>query len=106
LDGASKRHAQYQDVEVGGRNILRIQNVPVSTKYEAYQTMIKIWNKEVFGNFFEVELQLEKEMEKVQMTIIEEGIYKELTITKNNLHQEIKKRDKHEEILWKQKSRI
>jgi hypothetical protein len=33
---------------------------------------IKVWNKEVFNNIFQAKLQLEKDMENLQMTIIQE----------------------------------
>ena len=67
---------------------------------------IKKWNHTSFGNIFRAQAKLNEEMKNIQQTIINAGRTEELTKLEQITESKIIERDKQEEILWRQKSRI
>jgi hypothetical protein len=67
---------------------------------------IKLWNKSEFGNIFQAKKQLQERMKQNQHQMIASGCSQELIEEEVSLMAQIETRDKHEEILWRQKSRI
>ena len=75
-------------------------------KLKFLKSHIKRWNQETFGNIFQAQQHLNKEMRELQQKIITEG-YKEGTLEQEkHIHNQLEEHRKQEEILWKQKSRI
>lgn len=67
---------------------------------------IKQWNQSTFGNIFQDQNSLAQEMKKIQQTIITEVRTEALSKQEKNLQNQIVEREKQDEILWKQKSRV
>jgi len=67
---------------------------------------IKIWNKSEFENIFQPKKQLQEIMKQNQHQMITSGWSHELVEEQVSLMAQITTRDKHKEILWRQKSRI
>lgn len=67
---------------------------------------IKKWNHNTFGNIFKAQARLSAEMKRIQQTIITVGRTEELTKQEQDIESKILERDKQEETLWRQKSRI
>eukprot|EP00253_Pinus_taeda_P002690 PITA_02690 len=65
---------------------------------------IKQWNQSTFGNIFQAQTTLNKEMKELQQKIIIEGRSEQLSEQETHLQSQILERDKQEEVLWKQKS--
>jgi hypothetical protein len=66
---------------------------------------IKKWNRESFGNITEEKRRLEQQLEEIQAKTMMEGYMEEEINAKKAIMQELMQREKHEEILWQQKSR-
>lgn len=66
---------------------------------------IKNWNKDSFGNIMEEKARLEQWIEEIKTQAMREGYIEDRKIGEQALIQEFMKREKQEEILWKQKSR-
>lgn len=75
-------------------------------KLKFLKGQIKSWNKETFGNIFQAQQDLNKEMKDLQQQIITEGYKDETLEWERHIHNQLEERRKQEEILWKQKSRI
>lgn len=75
-------------------------------KLKFLKAQIKIWNKETFGNIFQAQQSLNKEMAELQQHIILEGHNEETLAQELHIHNQLEERRKQEEILWRQKSRI
>jgi len=67
---------------------------------------IKKWNHNTFGNIFKAQAMLSAEMKRIQQTIITARRTEELTKQEQDIESKILERDKQEETLWRQKSRI
>ena len=67
---------------------------------------IKKWNHNTFGNIFKAQAMLSAEMKRIQQTIITSGRTEELTKQEQDIESKNLERDKQEETLWRQKSRI
>jgi hypothetical protein len=63
---------------------------------------LKKWNKEFFGNIFEEKMCLELETEANQLEATSGGENEGINIREEKLKIELDKRDKQEEVLWKQ----
>ena len=67
---------------------------------------IKKWNKEEFGNIFREKRRLEVHLQEIQTIGTNEGYSMALKDEERILEAKLKEWEKHEEILWWQKSRI
>jgi hypothetical protein len=67
---------------------------------------IKEWNKSEFGNIIQAKKQLQERMKQNQHHMIASGCSLELVEEEISLMAQIETREKQEEILWRQKSRI
>jgi hypothetical protein len=67
---------------------------------------IKEWNKSEFGNIIQSKHQLQARMKQNQQQMIASGCSLELVEEEISLMAQIETREKQEEILWRQKSRI
>eukprot|EP00253_Pinus_taeda_P035588 PITA_35588 len=75
-------------------------------KLKCLKEEIKRWNKSTFGNIFKEKELLNKEMKTIQQKITSEGRTVELSQKEQDTEQKILERDRQEEILWRQKSRV
>eukprot|EP00253_Pinus_taeda_P029130 PITA_29130 len=75
-------------------------------KLKELKGKIKKWNKEEFGNILEDKQKLEEEMADIQQKIILEGRTEESINKEGVILGKLEERQKQEEILWRQKSRI
>lgn len=75
-------------------------------KLKNLKQVLKSWNRTQFGNIQENRQRLEKQMEALQQTLIQEGRSEEQTQQDQILWNQIEERRRQEEILWHQKSRI
>lgn len=75
-------------------------------KLKCLKAQIKRWNKETFGNIFQAQQDLNKEMQELQQKIITEGHNEGTLAQEQHILNQLEERRKQEEILWKQKSRI
>ena len=73
-------------------------------KLKFLKAQIKRWNQETFGNIFQAQQVLDKEMKSLQQKIIEEGHTEETLEREKLIHSQLEERRAQEEILWKQKS--
>ena len=67
---------------------------------------IKEWNKLEFGNIIQAKKQLQERMKQTQQLMITSGPTQELVEEEASLMVQIATREKQEEILWRQKSRV
>jgi len=75
-------------------------------KLKFLKFQLKNWNKEIFGNIFTAQQHLNQKMKDLQQLIIKDGYKEEHLEQEKQLLNQIEERNKQEEILWKQKSRI
>eukprot|EP00253_Pinus_taeda_P017298 PITA_17298 len=67
---------------------------------------LKRWNRETFGNIFEAQQELNKELKDLHQKVINAG-HTEATLDKErHIHNQLEERRKQEEIYWRQKSRV
>eukprot|EP00253_Pinus_taeda_P035907 PITA_35907 len=78
----------------------------IQLKLKEIKGKIKKWNKEEFGNIMEEKQKLEREMEEIWQKIILEGRDEERSNEEGRIISQFEERRKHEDILWRQKSRI
>eukprot|EP00253_Pinus_taeda_P028889 PITA_28889 len=67
---------------------------------------LKRWNHETFGNIFQAQQDLHKEMTDLQQQVITGGHTEGTLEQEQRIHNNLEERRKQEEILWKKKSRI
>ena len=67
---------------------------------------IKYWNRTTFGNIHHGKANIEQEMRQLQQKIITQGRSNDLADQEKTLEKELMEKEKQEEVLWKQKSRI
>eukprot|EP00253_Pinus_taeda_P033659 PITA_33659 len=67
---------------------------------------IKLWNRTVFDNIHHGKANIEQEMKQLQQKIITQGRSNDLADKEKTLEKELIEKEKQEEVLWKQKSRI
>jgi hypothetical protein len=67
---------------------------------------IKSWNQTKFGNIFKAKKKLQESMKQTQQLMITSGHSQELVEEEASLMAQIATREKQEEILWRQKSRV
>lgn len=65
--------------------------------------MLKDWNKNEFGNIFEVKKSVEIKMQEINQTLITYGFDGERNDKANKHHQDWDNLCKQEEIFWRQK---
>jgi hypothetical protein len=70
-------------------------------KLKKFKLQLKEWNKNVFGNIFQAKKGIEQCLEELQHEFILQGCTKV-----EKLQLQLEERQKQEEILWKQKSRV
>jgi len=75
-------------------------------KLKHLKETIKKWNHQKFGNIFKAQARLNEEMKRIQQTIITSGRTEDLTKHEQDVEAQILERNKQEEVLWRQKSRI
>eukprot|EP00253_Pinus_taeda_P011111 PITA_11111 len=75
-------------------------------KLKHLKSQIKRWNQETFGNIFQAQQDLNKEMKELQQQIITGGHNERTLEQEQRIRNQLEERRKQEEILWKQKSRI
>lgn len=75
-------------------------------KLKLLKAEIKRWNKSTFGNILKEKEQLIQEIKNTQQRIILEGRSEELTQKEQEMEGKLMARDRQEEVLWRQKSRI
>jgi hypothetical protein len=75
-------------------------------KLKSLKQILKLWNKQIFGNIFDSQRQLSKQMGVIQNQIQLQGLMDELKTQEAEVNQQLEARKVQEEILWKQKSRI
>jgi hypothetical protein len=75
-------------------------------KLKNLKQILKLWNKQTFGSIFKSQHQLSRQMTEIQHLIREQGMTEELKAQELKVAQQLEERNKQEEILWKQKSRI
>ena len=75
-------------------------------KFKLLKARLKKWNNDTFGNIFHSKLHLEKELEEVEHACKTEGRMEDKNHHEITLSSQIEERCKHEEILWKKKSRV
>jgi hypothetical protein len=80
----------------------RFQQSLKNFKHQLHQ-----WNKDVFGNIFQDKKELEQKLEDIQKRNIQiDHIDTQQQQQQDTLKKKLEERYKHEEILWKKKSRI
>eukprot|EP00253_Pinus_taeda_P021219 PITA_21219 len=67
---------------------------------------IKYWNRTTFGNILHGKENIEQDMKQLQQKIITLGRSDDLAEQGKTLERELMEKEKQEEMLWKQKSRI
>eukprot|EP00253_Pinus_taeda_P011590 PITA_11590 len=67
---------------------------------------IKYWNRTTFGNILHGKANIEQEMRQLQQKIITQGRSNDLADQEKTLEKELMEKERQEEMLWKQKSRI
>jgi hypothetical protein len=67
---------------------------------------IKSWNKSTFGNIFQAQDNLNKQIQSLQQQIRQHGLTDSLKHQETHLNNQLAERREQEEILWRQKSRI
>ena len=75
-------------------------------KLKCLKHLIKKWDHNTFGNIFQAQQDLNKEMRTLQQQIISDGYTDELMARELQLKTQLDDRSKQEEILWWQKSRV
>jgi len=78
----------------------------LNQKIKFAKKQIKHWNRNVFGIISKASHKLETKMEKLQEKIVQEGRKKQHIKEEQCIQQDLSRRDKQEETLWRQKSRI
>ena len=73
---------------------------------KALKSKIKKWNKEEFGNIFREKHQLEIHLHEIQTIGLNEGYSRALLEEERLVETQLEEREKQEELLWWQKSRI
>eukprot|EP00253_Pinus_taeda_P022431 PITA_22431 len=83
------------------------------TKMERFQKKLKMlkaeikrWNKTTFGNILKEKEQIIQEIKKTQQRIISEGRSEDLAQKEQDMESKLLERERQEEVLWRQKSRI
>eukprot|EP00253_Pinus_taeda_P029368 PITA_29368 len=75
-------------------------------KLRFLKSHLKRWNQETFGNIFEAQRELTKELKDLHQEIINAG-HTEATLDKErHINNQLEERRKQEEIYWRQKSRV
>eukprot|EP00253_Pinus_taeda_P031502 PITA_31502 len=67
---------------------------------------IKRWNRETFGNIFDAQKELHKELKDIHQEVINSGHTEATLDRERHITKQIDERRKQEEIYWRQKSRI
>eukprot|EP00253_Pinus_taeda_P016024 PITA_16024 len=67
---------------------------------------LNYWNKNEFGNIFEVKKSVEGKMQELNQAVIADGFYRARNDQATKLHQDWENLCKQEEIFWRQKSRV
>eukprot|EP00253_Pinus_taeda_P015484 PITA_15484 len=75
-------------------------------KLKMLKAEIKRWNTTAFGHILKEKEQIIQEIKKTQQQIISEGRSEELAQKEQNMESKLLEREKQEEVLWRQKSRI
>jgi len=75
-------------------------------KLKNLKQTLKLWNKLTFGSIFDSQKELSWQMGEIQQQIREQGLTDELKEHEMKVNQQMEDTKKHEDILWKQKSRI
>jgi hypothetical protein len=66
----------------------------------------KNWNKNLFGNIFQKKQEIEQHLEDLQHEFISQGLMVDSAREEEKLQTYLEERQKQEEILWRQKSRV
>eukprot|EP00253_Pinus_taeda_P008458 PITA_08458 len=75
-------------------------------KLQLLKGEIKRWNKNTFGNIFREKDKILKDLKNIQQRLILEGRSEELAQKEQEMDAKLLERERQEELLWRQKSRI
>ena len=75
-------------------------------KLKALKANMRMWNKEEFGNIFEDKKRLIQDIHLIRHKGMESGWDMEMKEKEKDLLIQLDARERHEEIYWKQKSRV
>ena len=75
-------------------------------KLKCLKGNLKRWYHNTFGNIFQDKCALEEDLAKLQIITMEGGKTIENKLKEKEIMAKMDKRCKHEEIFWKQKSRV
>eukprot|EP00253_Pinus_taeda_P017518 PITA_17518 len=91
-----------------GASRARVRNLmeTFQLKLKELKRKIKAWNKTYFGNIHWEKHCLEEAMQSLQQQIILEGQTEDHIVQEGEILNALEYRQKQEEILWKQKSRV
>eukprot|EP00253_Pinus_taeda_P028248 PITA_28248 len=67
---------------------------------------IKRWNKNTFGNIFKEKDKILQDLKNIQQRLILEGRSEKLALKEQEMEGKLLERERQEEMLWRQKSRI
>eukprot|EP00253_Pinus_taeda_P027218 PITA_27218 len=84
----------------------RLKDVPLQQKLRFLKSHLKHWNRETFGNIFEAQQELNKELKDLHQEIINAGHTESTLDRERHINNQLEERRKQEEIYWRQKSRI
>jgi hypothetical protein len=92
----------WEQVEIShGTHMYKFQQ-----RLKNFKLQLKEWNKNVFGNIFQAKKELEQHLEELQQEFILQGCIEASTREEEKLQLQLEERQKQEEILWRQKSRV
>ena len=74
-------------------------------KLKYMKEYLKLWTKKSLGNIILEKQKLEKQIEEIQLRMMEEGCTNNVKTREHILMQELMQHKKKEEIVWQQKSR-
>lgn len=94
----------WQESKMGAKGRNKMHTFQIRLK--DIKGKIKKWNREEFGNIQKEKGKLQTRMEGIQQQIIEGGRSEELAEEEGRIINQLEERQKQEEILWKQKSRV
>eukprot|EP00253_Pinus_taeda_P021027 PITA_21027 len=75
-------------------------------KLRFLKSHLKCWNRETFGNIFEAQQELNKELKDLHQEIINVGHTEATLDRERHINNQLEERRKQEEIYWRQKSRV
>jgi hypothetical protein len=71
-----------------------------------FKQQLRDWNKNVFGDIFLAQKNLEQKLEDIQQKSIISGYSEALLEEEATMKKQLEERHKQEEVLWRKKSRV